>query len=294
MKVRKAVIPAAGYGTRMLPASKVVPKEMIPVVDRPGIQYVVEEAVRAGIEDVLFVTSAGKVQMEDHFDRAWDLEAHLEQKGKADELEDIRGIASLAQMHSVRQHEALGLGHAVAMARSHVGDEPFAVLYPDEILPEPGAGDQNLLSRMVEVYEETGSSVIMVQEVPLEDVSAYGCIEPEFVNEDIARVLSVVEKPNPEDAPSNLASRGRHILGPEIFDAIDRTEPGVGNEIQLADAIGLLAREQTVYAVVHRAPVYDVGKKIDYLKATVELALARDDLAKPFLEYLRDVVDRES
>lgn len=292
MSVKKAVIPAAGFGTRFLPATKAIPKEMIPVVDRPGIQYVVEEAAGAGIEEILIVTSRGKQAMEDHFDRAVELETYLEKKGKLDELEEVRRIANIARIHSVRQKEALGLGHAISMGRVFAGDDPFAVLYPDELLPGSNHGGADVLSQMIELYDETGSSVILVQDVSAEEISAYGAIEPEEVDGRI-RVKKMVEKPAPEDAPSTLASRGRHVFSPSIFAALDLTEAGVGGEIQLADAIDLLAREETVYAHVYSGPVFDVGRKLDYLKATVQLALLRDDLADGFRDFLVELLDQD-
>lgn len=290
--VRKAVIPAAGFGTRFLPATKAVPKEMIPVVDRPGIQYVVEEAARAGVEEVMIVTSSGKGALEDHFDRALELEAHLEKKGKSEELAEVRRIADIARVHSVRQKEALGLGHAIATARSFVADEPFVVLYPDELIPPPEMGGTDVLSEMVALYEETSASVILVQEVPIEEISAYGTIAPAGdVADGRVKVEKMVEKPSPDEAPSNLASRGRHVLTPEVFDALDRIGPGVGGEIQLADAIDMLAREGEVYAHVYDGPIYDVGRKLDFLKATVELALRRDDLNEEFRAFLSSLGD---
>jgi UTP--glucose-1-phosphate uridylyltransferase len=292
MPVRKAVIPAAGLGTRFLPATKAQPKEMIPVIDIPAIQYTVEEAVSVGMRDVLVVTSWGKGSVQDHFDRAGELEARLERAGKDEELKEIRRIAELAQLHTVRQKEPLGFGHAVLMAREHVGDEPFAVLVPDEVVPEPTGDDASLLARMIETYEQTGSSVIVVQEIAAEAISAYGVVDPEPVEEDLVRILDMIEKPAPEDAASNLGSRGRYVLTPRIFDALERTQPGVGNEIQLTDAIKLLAQEETVYAYIYRGPMYDVGKKMDYLRATVELALRRDDLGQPFREFLAEVAAR--
>jgi UTP--glucose-1-phosphate uridylyltransferase len=284
--VRKAIIPAAGLGTRFLPATKAQPKEMIPVIDIPGIQYSVEEAVRAGIDDILVIASWGKGSMQDHFDRSGQLEDHLERTGKKEELEEIRRIANLVTLHTVRQKEPAGLGHAVLVGRSHVGDEPFAVMVPDEIVPEPIGDEVPMLSRMIDVYDRTGSAVIAVQKVPLEHISSYGSIASEPVEDDLVRVLDMVEKPAPEDAPSDLGSRGRYVFPSRIFDIIAVTEPGVGNEIQLTDAIKALAQEETVYAYVHSGPMYDVGKKLDYLRATVELALRRDDLAKPFRDYL--------
>jgi UTP--glucose-1-phosphate uridylyltransferase len=292
MKVRKAVIPAAGLGTRFLPATKAQPKEMIPVVDKPGIQYVVEEAVRAGIDDILIVTSRGKEVVEDHFDKALELERHLENKGKTAELEEVRRIADLAEIHYVRQKEPLGFGHAVGIARAHVADQPFVVMVGDEIVPEPRDSEPPLVENLVAVYEQRQASVLAVMRVPKEDVSAYGVIDPEPVSDDLVRVRGMVEKPPAHEAVSDLASRGRYLFTPDIFDALDRTQRGVGDEIQLTDAIRILAEEQPVYAYIHNGPMYDVGKKLDYLKATVELALRRDDLAKPLLEYLQEVAAR--
>jgi UTP--glucose-1-phosphate uridylyltransferase len=295
MTVRKAVIPAAGLGTRFLPATKSQPKEMIPVVDKPGIQYVVEEAVRAGIDDILIVTSRGKITVEDHFDRSLELEHHLEDSGKLEELEEVRRVAELAETYFVRQKEPRGFGHAVAVARRHVADEPFVVMTGDELVPEPRDQEPRLVERMIEIYEERKATVVAVVDVPREEVSAYGAIDPSDVGErDVVRVRDMVEKPAAEDAPSTLASRGRYVFTPAIFDALDRTTEGVGGEIQLTDAIRLLAKDSEVFAYIHEGPMYDVGKKIDYLKATVELALRRDDLGKPFQEYLRDVVARLS
>jgi UTP--glucose-1-phosphate uridylyltransferase len=291
--VRKAVVPAAGLGTRFLPATKAVPKEMIPVVDRPGIQYSIEECVRAGIDDVLFVSGWGKVSLEDHFDRALALEAHLERSGKLEELEAVRGITDLVRVFSVRQKEPLGLGHAVLQAKHHVGDEPFAVLLPDEIVPEPRGDEDELLARMISILEERDAGgVVAVTEVESDEISAYGVAAVESLEDGVGRVVDFVEKPAPEDAPSNLGARGRYVLSPEIFEILEQTEPGHGGEIQLTDAIKTLAGRRDVYVVVSRAPMLDVGKKLDYLKATVELALRRDDLAKPFAEFLRGVVNR--
>jgi UTP--glucose-1-phosphate uridylyltransferase len=293
MSVRKAVIPAAGLGTRFLPATKSQPKEMIPVVDKPGIQYVVEEAVRAGLEDILIITSRGKITVEDHFDRSLELERHLERAGKTEELEEVRRIGELAEIFFVRQKEPLGFGHAVSVARHHVGDEPFVVLTGDEMVPEVRGDEPLLVERMIEIYEQRQASVVAVVDVPREEVSAYGVIDPEDVGErDVVRVKDMVEKPSVEDAASTLASRGRYVFSPEIFQALDRTTPGVGGEIQLTDAIRRLAHESEVFAYVHRGPMFDVGKKLDYLKAIIELSLRREDLAKPLKEYLRELADR--
>ena len=289
MRVKKAVIPAAGLGTRFLPATKALPKEMIPVVDRPQIQYSIEEAVRAGITDILLITSRGKGIMEDHFDHDLELEAYLEGSGKQEELEEVRRIADLARIFGVRQKEPLGWGHAVLQAREHIGNAPFVIILPDEVVPQPNGTEVHLLERMIGTFDERGSSVLAVQEVPTESISAYGCVDPEPVEEDLVRIVSIVEKPAPEDAPSNLGARGRYVVVPEIFDAIERTPPGIGGEIQFTDAVNLLAQEQAVYAFVHRGPMFDVGNKLDYLYATIELALRRDDLAKPLREYLTDL-----
>jgi UTP--glucose-1-phosphate uridylyltransferase len=291
VRVRKAVIPAAGLGTRLLPASKSMPKEMIPIVDRPGIQYVVEECVRAGIRDVLIVTGRGKATMEDHFDRSLELEERLEKGGKLEELEEVRAVAGLADVHYVRQKEALGLGHAIAVARAHVGDEPFAALLPDEIVPPPLGDEPPLLKRMIEVHERDGASVVAVRRVPPERVSAYGIVAPVGdVEDDFVKVSDLVEKPAPSEAPSDLGAVGRYILAPEVFDALDATSPGAGGEIQLTDGIRALVDSPGVYAYVHRGPIYDVGKKLDYVKGTIQLALRRDDIGADLRAWLRELL----
>jgi len=289
MTVRKAVIPAAGLGTRFLPATKSQPKEMIPVVDKPGIQYVVEEAVRAGLDDILVVTSRGKMTVEDHFDRSLELEHHLERAGKHEELELVRAVAELADVHFVRQKEPLGFGHAVSLARDHVSGNPFVVMVGDEIVPEARGDEPLLVERMLEIYEQRQASVVAVVDVPREEISSYGVVDGASIDTDLVRVSDMIEKPPVEDAPSTLGSRGRYVFTPDIFDALDRTTEGVGGEIQLTDAIKLLASEKEVYAYVHHGPMFDVGKKLDYLRASVELALRRDDLAKPLQEFLIDV-----
>jgi UTP--glucose-1-phosphate uridylyltransferase len=265
---------------------------MIPVVDRPGIQYAVEEAVRAGAEDVLIVTSRNKSSIEDHFDGAPDLEASLERKGKLDELAAVRAISTMAAVHSVRQSEPLGFGHAILMARHHVGPEPFIVMVPDEIVPDPLEGEPPLLERMIDAYEEHSASVVAVREVPRDEVSSYGIVDVELLTGDLAKILRMVEKPAVDDAPSNLASVGRYVLSPAIFDALERTTAGVGGEIQLTDGIQSLVETEGAYAYVHKGPIYDVGRKLDFLRATVEMALRRDDLGADFEEYLRGVVGR--
>lgn len=292
MKIRKAVIPAAGLGTRFLPATKVLPKELIPVVDRPGIQWAVEEAARAGIEDVLFISSRGKSLLEDHFDRAPELEERLAAKGKQDELDTVRAISDLVRVHSVRQMEPLGFGHAVLQARDHIGDEAFVVMVPDEVVPAPEGNEQPLLERMISAHEEHGQSIVAVKEVPREDVSSYGVVDPEFITDDLARIKRFVEKPPVEEAPSNLASVGRYVLTPTIFGELSRTKPGVGNEIQLTDGIQAVVEKEGGLAYVHSGPIYDVGRKYDYIKATIELALRRDDLQKPLTQLIADIAAR--
>jgi len=287
-KVRKAVIPAAGLGTRFLPATKSQPKEMLPVIDKPTIQYVIEEAVRAGITDILIITGRGKRAIEDHFDRNFELEFYLEQGKKDDLLEQVQSVSEMADIHYIRQRDPLGLGHAISVARQHVGSEPFAVLLGDDIMVD----DARLLRSMLGVYERYGRSVIAVMEVPREDISSYGCISPDDVEENLVRVGGIVEKPKPEDAPSNLAVIGRYVFTPEIFDALDRITPGAGGELQLTDAIGLLLESQTVFGLTFESGRYDIGKKIDFLRATVELALDRPDLGTEFKAFLADLVQR--
>jgi UTP--glucose-1-phosphate uridylyltransferase len=283
------VIPAAGLGTRFLPATKAQPKEMLPVVDKPTIQYVVEEAVGAGIRDILIVTGRGKRTLEDHFDRSFELEYYLEEAGKHDDLKRVREISEMAVIQYIRQRDPRGLGSAVATAEPHVAGEPFAVLLGDDIV----LGPDPLLARMIEIYERYGRSVIAVQQVPREDIHLYGAVRPEYVEDNLARVVDIVEKPPRDEAPSNLAAIGRYVLTPEIFDAIRQTPPDSRGEVQLTDAIGLLAREQAVYAYVFEGTRYDIGKKLDYLRATVELAADRDDLGPEFRQFLVDLVQRK-
>jgi UTP--glucose-1-phosphate uridylyltransferase len=287
--VRKAVIPAAGLGTRFLPATKAQPKEMLPVVDKPAIQHVVEEAVRAGLRDLLIITGRGKRTLEDHFDRSFELEHYLEAAGKSDLLREMRQIADMADIHYVRQGEPRGLGHAVGVAREHVGDEPFAVLLGDDIMTE----ESRVLPDMLDIYERYGRSVVALKEFPLQDISSYGCVRPEQVEETLVRVLDLVEKPKPEDAPSNLAVMGRYVFTPEIFEALDRVGPGRGGEIQLTDAMAVLLKEQTIYGHVFEHGRYDIGDKLDYLRATVELAIAREDLGPGFRKFLAELVQRK-
>jgi UTP--glucose-1-phosphate uridylyltransferase len=261
---------------------------MVPVIDKPTIQYVVEEAVGAGITDILVITGRGKRAIEDHFDRNFELEYYLEQGKKHEELEQIQAISEMADIHYIRQRDPLGLGHAVSVARQHVGSEPFAVLLGDDIMVD----DSKLLKSMLNCYERYGRSVIAVLEVAREEIRNYGCVSPESMEEDLVRIRSIVEKPKPEDAPSNLAVIGRYVFTPEIFDALDRITPGAGGELQLTDAIGLLLQTQTVFGYSFESGRYDIGKKIDFLRATVELALDRPDLGDEFKAFLADLVQR--
>lgn len=280
--VRKAVIPAAGLGTRFLPATKSQPKEMLPVIDKPAIQYVVEEAVRSGIDDILIITGRGKSSIEDHFDRSLELEAELRAKGKEEELDEVLRLADLADIHFIRQGEPLGLGHAVAVARKHVGDDPFVVLLGDDIMED----SSTVLHEMIQVHGRTGASVLSCKEFPPEQISAYGCVDYEPAGDRLLRIKSLVEKPEPGQAPSSWAVLGRYVFTPGIFDAIDQVKPGKGGEIQLTDAIGLLLATEEVlgYTFVHGR--YDLGNKPDYLRAVVELGLARPDLGPEFRTWL--------
>ena len=287
MSVTKAVIPAAGLGTRFLPATKAQPKEMLPVVDKPAIQYVVEEAVAAGCTDILIITGRGKRSIENHFDRSFELEYWLENKGDDAKLSSVRAISDMADIHYIRQKQPLGLGHAVATAERHVGDQPFAVLLGDDIIGE------NLLQKMLAVYGQYGRSVIALQEVAREDIRFYGAATPEPVEENLVKVLDIVEKPDPAEAPSNLAAIGRYVFTPEIFGELRKVRPGVGGEIQLTDAINALAKLQVVYGYLFDGVRYDIGKKIDYLRATVELAAEREDLGEEFREFLAEFVTRK-
>jgi len=288
----KAVIPAAGLGTRILPATKAIPKELLCLVDRPMIQYVVEEAVAAGIRDVVIVTSPGKEALAAHFAPAPELERALEAKGKTDLLEAVRGATELADVTFATQDEPLGLGHAVWCAREAVGSGPFAVLLPDELFGGPG-----LLRALVEHYERFRAPVIAVMEMPPDEISNYGVVDPEPAGDDIVRMKGFVEKPPADRAPSNLGSIGRYVLTPDVFEALGRTTPGAGGEIQLTDAIATVAHEKDGYAYIHRGPRHDVGRPLGFLKATVDLAARDPEMGlefKAFLaEYMRGVESSE-
>jgi UTP--glucose-1-phosphate uridylyltransferase len=292
-RVRKAVLPAAGLGTRFLPATKAQPKEMLPVVDKPLIQYVVEECLASGIENIIIVTGRGKNAIEDHFDNAPELERFLESKGKTAQVEMVRSISNMVNFSYTRQKEPLGLGHAVLTARELVGDEPFAVLLGDVIIPGPYPATRQI----AEVYEETGIGTIAVEPVPMERTHLYGVIDTEPADqakwakwgERLLRVRNLVEKPSPGKAPSNLAVTGRYLLPPEIFDCLERTSPGSGGEIQLTDGLRLLAQEHELYALEYKGKSYDAGDKLGFLKATVEIALENSEFGKDFRTYLREL-----
>ena len=289
-KVTKAVVPAAGLGTRFLPATKATPKEMLPVVDKPAIQYVVEEAVAAGLSDVLLVTGRNKNTLENHFDRNWELEAALEAKGDGDRLQRVRQAAVTADIHYTRQGDPRGLGHAVLCAARHVGDEAFAVLLGDDLIDPRDP----LLSRMLEVQQAHGGAVVALMEVPSETIHLYGCAAAEPTGEDdVVLVRDLVEKPSAAEAPSNLAIIGRYVLPARIFDVLRETAPGKGGEIQLTDALRTLAassEEEPVHGVVFRGRRYDTGDRLDYLKTVVRLAADREDLGPEFRAWLQEYV----
>ncbi len=288
-KVRKAVIPAAGLGTRFLPATKATPKEMLPIVDKPTIQYIVEEALASGIEEILIITGRSKRAIEDHFDRSIELELNLENSGKTKELEMVKEISGI-RIHYIRQKEPRGLGHAILCAKQFVGDEPFAVLLGDDVVD----AQVPALKQLINVYDKTGASVLGVQEVPLEKVSSYGIVASQPTAEERTFIVNdMVEKPAVEEAPSRLAVLGRYVITPEVFAILEQTPPGRGNEIQLTDALKVLAKEQAMYAYNFEGRRYDVGDKQGFLEATVEMALKRPDLRDKFMAYLKDIVAKE-
>jgi UTP--glucose-1-phosphate uridylyltransferase len=284
-RVRKAVFPAAGLGTRFLPATKAQPKEMLPLVDKPIIQYGVEEAVASGIDNVILVTSRGKSAIEDHFDVSAELETFLEARDKTALLGDVRRIARLASVSSVRQGEALGLGHAVLVARDLVGNEPFAVLLPDDVLDAEPAG----LKQLVDVYDRVQGPIVAVERVPWDSVSSYGIVEFERESDGVYTITDLVEKPKREDATSNLAIIGRYILTPDIFDELEATSNDRTGEIQLTNGIRRLLKKRPVYGYEIKGVRHDAGNKLGFLKATVYFALKREDLAEEFREYLRSL-----
>ena len=289
MKVRKAVIPAAGLGTRFLPITKAAPKELMPLVDRAAIQYVVEEAAAAGIEQIVVISARGKDAIADYFDRRLELEGLLEARGDTQRLAQVRRLSEIVELIYVRQPEQLGLGHAVACARGVVGDEPFAVILPDDII----VAEKGALAQMLEVFDRYEASVIAVEEVPDSRIQSYGVIAPEPVSEGVFRVKGTVEKPAPADAPSNLGIVGRYILTPDIFEALANVKPGAIGEIQLTDGLDILLRRQPMYALRLQGVRYDVGNPVGLLKASVELALRREDTGPDFREFLEGLLGRE-
>ena len=285
-KIRKAVIPAAGFGTRFLPATKAQPKEMLPIVDKPVIQFVVEEAVASGIEDIIIITGRGKRAVEDHFDSAPELEKHLEEKGEKKLLQELEKLTQSADIHYIRQSEQRGLGHAISCAEKHVGGESFAVLLGDEIIDSrvPCA------KQLMQVHAKYGKSVIGVLRVARERIKNYGCVAGKEIEEGVFLVNQLVEKPSPEKAPSNIAIDGRYLLTPEVFDCLKQVQPGYGGEIQLTDGLALLKEEQDVYAKIVEGTRYDVGSKLDYARAFAFFALRRQDFGKEFKDYLKKQV----
>ncbi|WP_059102921.1 UTP--glucose-1-phosphate uridylyltransferase GalU [Shouchella shacheensis] len=290
MNIKKAIIPAAGLGTRFLPATKAQPKEMLPIVDKPTIQYIVEEAVASGIEDIIIISGRGKRAIEDHFDTSYELEEKLERKGNKEMLEVVRSISNLANIHYIRQKEPKGLGHAIACAHSFIGKEPFAVLLGDDIVE----AEEPCLSQLIRVYNEHASSVIGVHAVPMEEVSKYGIIQPLTTNNygpSIRAIDTLVEKPEKEKAPSNLAIMGRYVLSPEIFDTLENQEPGKDGEIQLTDAIEKLNEKEQVLAYHFTGKRYDIGGTLGFVQATIDFALNREDLHDDIKNYMTKKLD---
>ncbi|MFD2627842.1 UTP--glucose-1-phosphate uridylyltransferase GalU [Oceanobacillus kapialis] len=286
--VKKAIIPAAGLGTRFLPATKAMPKEMLPIVDKPTIEYIVEEAIASGIEDIIIVTGKGKRAIEDHFDNNFELEDNLTSKGKFEMLEKVNQ-SSKVEIHYIRQKEPKGLGHAVWCARKFIGNEPFAVLLGDDIVQASNPG----LKQLIEQFEDTSSSIIGVQQVPSEETHRYGIIDPSVVDGRLYQVSNFVEKPEQGTAPSNLAIMGRYILTPEIFNFLEQQEIGAGGEIQLTDAIQKLNELQKVYAYDFEGKRYDVGEKLGFVKTTIEMALRHEELHDELIEFLKDVLNKK-
>jgi UTP--glucose-1-phosphate uridylyltransferase len=291
MRVRKAIIPAAGLGTRFLPATKAQPKEMLPIVDKPTIQYIVEEAVKSGIEDILIISGRGKRAIEDHFDKSYELEETLFKKEKFNRLEEIQDISNLANIHYVRQKEPKGLGHAIGCASRFIGNEPFAVLLGDDIVQS----ETPCLKQLLDVFNIYQSSVLGVQEVPAEDVSKYGIVAPleNMLDEQLVAISTVVEKPETECAPSNYAIMGRYVLTPDILPILEMLPPGSGNEIQLTDAIKILNETQNVLAYKFSGKRYDVGDKFGFIKATIDFSLHRPDLSENVRDYLKELIEEK-
>ncbi|MNI34136.1 UTP--glucose-1-phosphate uridylyltransferase [compost metagenome] len=289
MRVRKAIIPAAGLGTRFLPATKAMPKEMLPIVDKPTIQYIVEEAIESGIEDIIIVTGKGKRAIEDHFDSSFELEQNLLDKGKFDLLNEVKKSSNMVDIHYIRQKETKGLGHAIWCARKFIGNEPFAVLLGDDIV----RADKPCLKQMIEQFEQVDASIIGVQHVRDDEVSRYGIVDGFEIAERLHKIRHLVEKPKREEAPSNLAIVGRYILTPRIFDILSNQEPGAGGEIQLTDAIAELNRLESTYAYKFKGKRFDVGEKMGFIQTTIDFALQREDLRYELLKYLSTIMEKE-
>lgn len=283
MKVRKAIIPAAGLGTRFLPATKAQPKEMLPIVDKPTIQYIIEEAVASGIEEILIITGRNKKSIEDHFDRSVELEMELEKAGKEEMFEMIKKISDMADIHYIRQKEPRGLGHAIYCAKSFVGDEPFAVMLGDDVVDSKVP----CLKQLMDCFNEYQTTILGVQEVNANNVNKYGIVDGIYIEDRVYKVKELVEKPSLEEAPSNVAILGRYIITPQIFEILENTKPGKGNEIQLTDALQTLISNEAMYAYIFEGKRYDVGDKLGFLEATVEFALKKEGLRDKFIEYLK-------
>ena len=285
-KIRKAVIPAAGLGTRFLPATKAQPKEMLPIVDKPTLQYIIEEAVASGIEEILIITGRNKKSIEDHFDKSVELELELENKGKKELLEIVQNISNMINIHYIRQKEPRGLGDAIYCARHFIGDEPFAVMLGDDIVDN----EVPCLKQLMNVYEEYRTTILGVQTVDDEDTDKYGIIAAKYIEDKVYKVKDLVEKPEPGKAPSNIAILGRYIITPKIFEILENTKPGKGNEIQLTDALLELIKHEAMYAYDFEGRRYDVGDKLGFLQATVEYALRKEELRDGFIEYLKTII----
>ncbi|MCR1875983.1 MAG: UTP--glucose-1-phosphate uridylyltransferase GalU [Paraclostridium dentum] len=284
--VKKAIIPAAGLGTRFLPATKSQPKEMLPIVDKPTLQYIIEEAINSGIEEILIITGRNKKSIEDHFDKSVELELELQQKGKTEMLEMVQEISNMVNIHYIRQKEPKGLGHAIHCAKSFIGDEPFAVLLGDDIVDS----DTPCLKQLIDAYDEYKTSILGVQEVAREDTNKYGILDCKYIEDRVYKVKDMIEKPNVEEAPSNIAILGRYIITPAIFEILENQAPGKGGEIQLTDALKTLASHEAIYAYNFEGRRYDVGDKLGFLEATIDFALKRDNLKDGLMNYMQNIV----
>ncbi|MEW8961312.1 UTP--glucose-1-phosphate uridylyltransferase GalU [Paraclostridium dentum] len=284
--VKKAIIPAAGLGTRFLPATKSQPKEMLPIVDKPTLQYIIEEAINSGIEEILIITGRNKKSIEDHFDKSVELELELQQKGKTEMLEMVQEISNMVNIHYIRQKEPKGLGHAIHCAKSFIGDEPFAVLLGDDIVDS----DTPCLKQLIDAYDEYKTSILGVQEVAREDTNKYGILDCKYIEDRVYKVKDMIEKPNVEEAPSNIAILGRYIITPAIFEILENQAPGKGGEIQLTDALKTLVSHEAIYAYNFEGRRYDVGDKLGFLEATIDFALKKENLKDGLMNYMQNIV----